>query len=349
MKMIFRFFYVSMASLVLFSCVPLNQFKEIKEKTQNCSTERDQLTSQNEGLIVDTTEMGAELRKYERDFNKLVADTTRLGKDLRHLRNLYGSAVGLNKDLTDSKEALARGSAAEAKKLLAELQSAQEDLQRKEDALRSLEKALDKKKASLDELQAELEANNAILAQKNAELEERNKELMDLQAMLRAKDSIVNTLKDKVADALGQFTEDGLTVELKNGKVYVSLEEQLLFKSGKWDVDPKGRSALEKLAKVLEQNPDINILIEGHTDDVPYNGKTQITDNWDLSVKRATSIVRILLDKTSIDPQRLTAAGRGEFVPIDPAKTKEARQKNRRTEIILSPKLDELFQMLESN
>ncbi|MEA3446353.1 MAG: OmpA family protein, partial [Bacteroidota bacterium] len=225
----------------------------------------------------------------------------------------------------------------------------QEDLQRKEDALRSLEKALDKKKASLDELQAELEQNNTILAQKSSELEERNKELLKLQAMLNAKDSIVNALKDKVAEALGQFEGEGLTVELKNGKVYVSLEEKLLFKTGKWDVDPKGKSAIQKLAKVLEQNPDIKIMIEGHTDDVPYRGRSQMKDNWDLSVKRATSIVRILLDKTTIDPQRLTAAGRGEFVPIDPAKTKEARQKNRRTEIILSPKLDELFQLLEGN
>ncbi len=335
--------------IILYSCVPLNQFKEIEAKTNVCSTERDQLKSQNEGLIVDTTEMGADLRKYYRDYNKLVDDTLTMGRDLRHLRNLYNSAVALNKDLTDSKEALARGSAAEAKKLLAELQSAQEDLQRKEDALRNLEKTLNKKKESLDKLQSELEANNAILAQKNTELEQRNKELIELQSMLNAKDSIVGALKDKVAAALGQFEDDGLTVELKNGKVYVSLEEQLLFKSGKWDVDPKGKSALEKLAKVLEQNPDINILIEGHTDNIPYNGKAQIKDNWDLSVKRATSIVRILLHKTSIDPQRLTAAGRGEFVPIDPAKTKEARQKNRRTEIILSPKLDELFQILESN
>ena len=331
------------------SYVPMNQFKAIEENTQTCSTERDQLKKQNEHLIVDTTEMGAELRKYHTDYDQLVEDTLLLGKDLRHLKNLYESAVSLNKDLTESKEALARGSAAEAKKLLSELQSAQEDLQRKEDALRDLEKALDKKKASLDKLQAELEENNAVLAQKNAELEERNKELIQLQSMLNAKDSIVNALKDKVAEALGQFEEDGLTVELKNGKVYVSLEEQLLFKSGKWDVDPKGKTALQKLAKVLEQNPDINILIEGHTDNIPYNGKAQIKDNWDLSVKRATSIVRILLDKTSIDPKRLSAAGRGEFVPIDPANTKEARQKNRRTEIILSPKLDELFQILESN
>ncbi len=281
MKKIFQLLLVALTGVILFSCVPLNQFKEIEEKTQNCNLERDQLKKTNEGLMVDTTEMGAELRRYEKDYAKLVADTSEISKELRHLKKTYESAVSLNKDLTDSKEALARGSAAEAKKLLAELQSAQEDLQRKEDDLRKLEKALDKKKAILDELQAELEANKLILAQQNAELEERNKQLLKLQSMLNAKDSIVNALKNKVAEALGQFEGDGLSIELKNGKVYVSLDEKLLFKSGKWSVDPKGEIALKKLAKVLEQNPDINIQIEGQTDNIPYKVKSQIKDNWD--------------------------------------------------------------------
>lgn len=334
---------------VVFSCVPLNQFKEVKTRNLDCSQERDLLKVQNERLIVDTTEMGAELRSLLADQKNMLNDTVELGKKYRRLKDLYNSAVKMNEDLTDSKNALARGSAAETKKLLSELQSAQEDLLRKEDDLRRLERALNKKKENLDALQAELEDSKAILAQKNLELEERNSRLIELENMLNRKDSIVNALKDKVADALGQFENDGLSVELKNGKVYVRLEEKLLFKTGKWDVDPKGKKALAKLAAVLEQNPDISIMIEGHTDDVPFNGKSQIKDNWDLSVKRATSIVKILLDGTGIDPKRLTASGRGPYFPVDPAKTKEARQKNRRTEIILTPKLDELFQLLENN
>jgi chemotaxis protein MotB len=140
-----------------------------------------------------------------------------------------------------------------------------------------------------------------------------------------------------------------LTVEQKNGKVYVSLDEKLLFKSGKWEVDPNGQNALKKLAAVLEKNEDINVLIEGHTDDVPFGGNGNIADNWDLSAKRATAIVKIILANSKVKPQRLMAAGRGEFMPIDPQKTTEARQKNRRTEIILSPKLDEVLKMLENN
>ena len=159
--------------------------------------------------------------------------------------------------------------------------------------------------------------------------------------------SAVRDLRNKVAAALVGLENDGLTVSIRQGKVYVSLDEQLLFKSGSIDVDPAGVNALRRLALILEQNPDISITIEGHTDNVPLAAGSAIQDNWDLSVRRATSIVRILLSSAKISPERLTAAGRGEFVPVDPANTPAARQKNRRTEIILMPKLDELFQILE--
>ncbi len=153
-------------------------------------------------------------------------------------------------------------------------------------------------------------------------------------------------ITQKVSDALLGFENQGLTVTQKNGKVYVSLDEKLLFKSGSTVVDPKGVSALKNLAGVLEQNPDINVMIEGHTDDVPVISGSTYKDNWDLSALRATSIVRILLEGSSINPQRLTTAGRSQYLPVEIAKTAEARQKNRRTEIILSPKLDELYKLV---
>ncbi len=349
MKKNFVLIIISIAILSLGSCVPMSQFKETDQKKSEFSQERDKLKIQNERLVVDTTEMGAELRRLSGIYEELLDDTFQLGKSARRLNDLYKGALDMNKELSESKQALARGSAAEANKLLSELQAAQADLLKREDELSQLEQALNTKKKNLEELQSELEANNRILEEKNAELEARNKRLIELEAMLSRKDSAVNALKEKVAAALYQFEQDGLSVEVKNGKVYVSLEEQLLFKTGKSEIDPKGKSAIEKLAKVLEQNEDINIMIEGHTDDVPFKGKGPLVDNWDLSVKRATSIVRIITSSSTIDPQRLTASGRGEYVPIDPAKTKEARQKNRRTEIILTPKLDELFELLESN
>jgi chemotaxis protein MotB len=156
-------------------------------------------------------------------------------------------------------------------------------------------------------------------------------------------------LKKKLSDALTGFEGKGLTITQKNGKVYVSMDESLLFASGKTNVEPKGVDALKNVAKVLEQNTDINVMVEGHTDDVPMKGAGEIKDNWDLSVMRATSVTKIMLNAASIDAKRITSAGRGEFFPLDPAKTPDARKKNRRTEIILTPKLDELLKVLGSN
>ena len=158
-------------------------------------------------------------------------------------------------------------------------------------------------------------------------------------------------MKKKVTDALLGFTDKGLTVEQRNGKVYVSLEDRLLFATGSIVADKKGEEALKQLAAVLEKNPDINILVEGHTDDVPITGtiSSGAKDNWDLSVLRATSVVKIITKYSSVDPRRLTAAPPGPFSAMDPGKTEEARRKNRRTEIILTPKLDELLKVLETN
>ena len=171
----------------------------------------------------------------------------------------------------------------------------------------------------------------------------------ELEAVLARKDSAVLALKAKVQDALLGFENNGLTIEQKNGKVYVSLDESLLFASGKYDIEKKGKEALNSLGAVLEKNSDVNVLVEGHTDNVPYNGSGILKDNWDLSVKRATSVVKIILEKNDINAQRLTAAGRADYIPIASNDTKEGRAANRRTEIILTPKLDELMKLLESN
>jgi chemotaxis protein MotB len=179
-----------------------------------------------------------------------------------------------------------------------------------------------------------------------AELELKGKNLAELQTAIHKQDSITNALRKAVADALMGFEGKGLTVHMKDGKVYVSLEEKLLFASGKWDVSKDGADALKDLAKVLEKNPDINVLIEGHTDNVPLTGQNQIKDNWDLSVMRATAIVKILLANGKINPTRLVASGRGEFLPVEPNSSASNKAKNRRTEIILSPKLDELMQII---
>lgn len=173
--------------------------------------------------------------------------------------------------------------------------------------------------------------------------------MKELEKILEDKDKAVNELKNSVSNALLSFKDSDLTVDIRNGKVYVSLSEKLLFKSGSYAVDPKGAEALKKVANVLKTQPDISVMVEGHTDDVPIaKGSGGVDDNWDLSVLRATSIVNILA-KEGVTPSKLIAAGRGEFMPIATGKTPEIRQKNRRTEIILTPKLDELFKILEAN
>lgn len=209
--------------------------------------------------------------------------------------------------------------------LLNQLQEEKDKLLKKEDELR-------KRAAEIEKLQTNFNSSKD--------------RLLELEQLLAAKEAATNELRRKVSDALLGFEGKGLTVTKKNGKVYVSLEEKLLFKSGSYAIESVGAQALRELAKVLEVNPDINIMVEGHTDDVPLHGAGEVKDNWDLSVKRATTVVRTLLQGSNISPERIIAAGRSEYVPIDASKTTEGRQKNRRTEIILTPKLDELLEIL---
>ena len=166
--------------------------------------------------------------------------------------------------------------------------------------------------------------------------------------MSQQKESL-QLLKKSLSDALLNFEGNGLTVEQRDGKVYVSMENKLLFKSGSWAVGSEGRQAIEQLGSVLAENPDIAVLIEGHTDNVPYQGNGQIAGNWDLSTKRATAIVTILRENASINAENLTAAGRGEFAPVATNDTPEGKAKNRRIEVILTPKLDELSRLLKDN
>ena len=185
------------------------------------------------------------------------------------------------------------------------------------------------------------------LEQSQSELDARSRKVAELEQMLRAREEAINALRAKVSDALLGFEGKGLSVSVRDGKVYVSMDDKLLFRSGSFELNPDGARAVKDLASVLAQNPDINVMVEGHTDDVPYKPNGQLRDNLDLSAKRATTVVRLLLTNKDIAPARIIAAGRGESLPVDPGKTAEARAKNRRTEIILTPKLDELMQLME--
>jgi len=208
------------------------------------------------------------------------------------------------------------------------------------------------KENSEEKIQNSIAQNNALLkeiALRKTELQSRSERVDQLEEMIQNQKQALSELKNRISNALLNFEGKGLTVEQRNGKVYVSMENKLLFKSGRWDIEPTGKQALSDLAKVLEENPDIAILIEGHTDNVPFSPKGQLESNWDLSTKRATAVVNILLENERILPQNLTAAGRSEFLPIGPNSSAEGRASNRRIEVVLSPSLDEITALLETN
>ena len=182
-----------------------------------------------------------------------------------------------------------------------------------------------------------------------ANLLAREKRLKEVEDAMARRDDAVRALRDKLQKALLGFNKSGLTVNVKDGKVYVSLTDKLLFASGSIEIDTKGKDALTELAKVLQTQPDINILVEGHTDNMKVTNLGQIKDNWDLSVLRSSAVVRFLTEEQKLDEKRVTASGRGEVVPVDKMNTSEARSKNRRIEIILTPKLDELYNLLNED
>ena len=243
------------------------------------------------------------------------------------------------------------------KKVIAALQQQNQDLTNSREQLQAEKTALEQEKTrSEGELRSSLLNKNQEVSQLNAnlgltqqQLQDREARIAELQRVLDQQQAAVQNLRQKVADALLGFNANDLQVQLKNGKVYVSLSEQLLFKSGSTKVDPKGQDALKKLATALQGNKDVNVLVEGHTDDVPVRGVVNgAKDNWDLSVLRATEITRILTG-AGLNPDQVTPSGRGKYLPVVANDSPANKALNRRTDIILTPKLDELFQILEQN
>ena len=307
-------FALTIFAMGLVSCVPASRFNDLEARYESLEAQNATNEERLDECLDDNERMRDELAGLRRRNDRLEQDTTYLGENLRRLRRQHDQFV-------EQTETLMEGQTAETRQVMARLQETQRDLQRREDEL-----------------------NEAM-----SEMAEKEQRVNELEDILQRQDSIVEELRHTVSNALLGFRDEGLSVDIRNGKVYVSLEENLLFATGSTQVDRQGEQALRELASVLEQNPEINIMIEGHTDDVPVRSGASFQDNWDLSVLRATAIVRILQRHGDIDPQRFIAAGRGEFHPVDPDDSPEARRKNRRTEIILTPQLDELFRIIEQH
>lgn len=316
-----KMIFILSSVILLSSCVSSRQFKEVTKNLQNCEDESRLLNEKNQALLVKTNELQGSFDKLQEDFKALQLKSETENSELESQRRTSKLLGTIKAELENQLEILKNGSSKEIGLLMEKLQNTQSDIQAREDKLRRAE----------------------------FELASKNQRLSELQEALDKKDEAVKQLKEKVIGALKGFNNNGLSINERNGKVYVSMDERLLFKTAQWKVDEKGQQALRNLSDLLAQNPEINIMVEGHTDDVPMRGSGEVNDNWDLSVMRATAVTKILLENKNIAPQRITSAGRSEFVPIAFDKTVEDRQKNRRTEIILSPRLDEIFKLLEGN
>ena len=276
-------------------------------------------------------------------------------KVFNDLESRYASLKGDYNDQLIVNGTLAKNLADLESKLFdlnADLKNEQVALKSNIEKLELLQNSYDALAENSDSELKERIAENELLLKKigerENELEERITRVEVLETLISNQQEAMQMLKKTLADALLNFEDKGLTVEARDGKVYVSMENKLLFKSGSWEVESEGKKAISSLGKVLAENPDISILIEGHTDNVPYQGKGPLKGNWDLSTKRATSIVTLLLTHKEILPQNLTAAGRGEFLPVAPNSSKDGRAINRRIEVVLSPKLDEIRQLLKT-
>ncbi len=336
-------FYSTFAVAALFSfalsCVPARQLEDTKNALQQKEDSLRILVSNYKACREDVALLEKRLNEKDKEIKELTRDTLRYSQEYHRLKKMNENLNALYEKVIEQNKELLQNSNYERAKLAQELNEKEKRLNEK-----SLE--LERKEALLNEKENELREKDENIAALRKDLELREEKVKQLEQMIAAKDSAVNALRKKMESALTGFNESELSVVKKNGKVYVSMSDKLLFKSGSRELDPKGKKALEQIAEVMKKNPEIEIMIEGHTDSIPVRPGSCIEDNWDLSVLRATSVVKIL-QEYGVDPKRLLPAGRGEYYPVASNKTPEGRAKNRRTEIILSPRLDKILNLLE--
>lgn len=307
-----------LALALMTSCVSKKVYTDLETKYADLKKENRALADQNTALEqeknqldLQSKDLQAQLDRLKEERDKLAADYTATKSSYDNLKSSYSALEKNSSEALDS-------NLKKNRELLAQLEAKEKALAAEQDRLNKLKE----------------------------ELQNRSQRVDELEGMIAAQEEGLRRLKETLSNALHGFEGKGLTVEHKNGKVYVSMENKLLFNSGSWTVGAEGKKAVSEVAKVLAANPDIAVLIEGHTDNVPYNGSGQIESNWDLSTKRATAIVNIIRENKGVDPKNLTAAGRGEYAPVAANDTSEGKSKNRRIEIILTPKLDEISKML---
>lgn len=303
------------------ACVPAKKYNDLVERERVCATELEQFKSRaitGEGRAA---EFEAKYNTLLSEAYKLKEDTMRIGNDYRMLSAQYNNMVNKMESLETTFDKYRVKGEQNTALLQADLEAKSIELQRKQDELLTLEQ--------------ELKSKQLMLA-------DREQRVMELEEMIARQEKATKELRNKVANALSGFEDKGLSVTQKNGKIYVSLEAKLLFASGSTKVESEGRVALVQLAKVLEKETDLEIIVEGHTDTDKLASSSHPKNNWELSVLRATSVVEIMLGNSTMNPSKLMAAGRSEFLPV----SQTDKAKNRRIEVIISPNLNELFDII---
>lgn len=312
-------FSVILGSLA--ACVPLKKYQELESREKSCSDELAKLKQSKIDLETQNIDLAGRTDQQKKEIASLKKDTAAIGHNYRRMQMEYDKMVLQNQTLEKAFDKTKNLSAKETAELQAELEAKNLELQRREDELHILENELNQKMKLLTEREARVN---------------------ELEEAIKRKDDAITLLKSKVANALKSFNNQGLTVVQKNGKIYVSMEAKLLFASGSTQVSTEGKNAITQLAKVLENEKDLEIIVEGHTDTDKMSNTAHPKDNWELSVLRATSVVQIMLNNSKMNAKNIMASGRAEHLPVDAAD----KAKNRRIEIIISPNLNELFEIL---
>lgn len=315
-------FFTIIVSLMV-GCVPIKKYNDLQQNYNKCQEKEANYKTKAIDYENQLKELNVQVDLLRNDLESLYADTAKIGDEKRQLMVDFEKAKRLNALLEQKYGDLLTSGSADNATLINDLEKTRIDLQNKEDRLNLLERQLNTRELMLNE---------------------KEERINELESMLKNKDESSKLLKQKIASALRGFTDKGITVEEREGKIYVSMEAKLLFASGKTDVNKEGKQAIIDLASVLETQRDIDILVEGHTDIDPLTSNNHPKDNWELSVLRATSVVKIMLANSEMDPKYISASGRSEFHPVDPL----TKAKNRRIEIIITPDLSELFELISA-
>lgn len=319
--MLKRFIFLSVITLTTTSCVSSKLYKELEGKYNTLKSDYDELSGNNDLEILQKKELEQQLNTLQTSFDEVQSERNQLAQEVDALRKKYDNLDAAYTALEQNSSKSIEENAQKNRELLAQLEAKEQALSAENDRLMRLE----------------------------ADMQERAQRIAELEALISAKDQAMTDLKNAISNALTAFEGKGLTIEQRDGKVYVSMENKLLFRSGSWAVGAEGKKAIRQLGNVLGENPDIAVLIEGHTDNVPFSSGGQVANNWDLSTKRATAIISILSENKNINLENLTAAGRSEYAPIATNETSDGKAKNRRIEVVLTPKLDEISKLLNNN